>query len=155
MFGLFDFLMGFIQWGLLAVVPAGVFAFAVSNGMSFKQAGLLAGIGFALILGWNARGVVEKAGDNMALRAAIAERDRLQRHADNLSEELLAASAGIRREVDDAIYDIQRAAMAAREERGSCELTDDELDGLRRAFGYGADSREGSSTPSKLAPSVP
>lgn len=131
----------YLAWGALVGLPVAIFGVAASYGMNFRQAGMLAAIGFALMMGWNARGVVDRAGDNAALRAAMERAERFEARANELASEVEAERAEIRESVDDAIWQIQRAAAEARSARGVCELTDDELDGLRRAWGIEDDPR--------------
>jgi len=134
-----DIAMGWASWGALVAVPVAIGFFAINAGMGLRTAGLLAGIGFALVLGWNARGVLAEASASAELRAALAEKARLEDVAASLVAQLEAQRAATREEVDNAIEDIRRASAAVREERGVCRVTPDELDGLRRAFGYSAD----------------
>jgi len=56
-----DIAMGWASWGALVAVPVAIGFFAINAGMGLRTAGLLAGIGFALVLGWNARGVLAEA----------------------------------------------------------------------------------------------
>jgi len=140
MFGqILDIAMGWASWGALVVVPGAIGIFALNAGMGTRTAGLLAGIGFALVLGWNARGVLAEARASAELRAALSEKARLEDVAASLVSQLEEQRAATREEVDNAIEDIRRASADVREERGVCRVTPDELNGLRRAFGYIAD----------------
>lgn len=127
---------GFLQWGALAVVPAAIFFGAMSYGAKLRTAILAAAIGFSLVFGWNARGVLESSKESAELRQALEERDRWAMIAQQLTFELEQERTDIRSEVNEAITELERAGAEASSERGMCRITPGELDSLRRALGF-------------------
>lgn len=137
-----------IGYGILIGAPILTFVTLVNLGVQIRTAIAAALIVFVALLGWGARGIYEDAKGNAALSRALRERDLFEQRVNELAAEVERRRDNIRGEVDDAISDIIRANQDA--DRGdSCDITDSELDGLRRAMGYGEGAGNASATTGK------
>lgn len=142
----FRFLLGFAGWGLWVALPVATFMGCQYFGVPMKTSAAAAVIVFAGLTGWQARGLLAGAQESAELRRAVEARIRAEAEAQTLAALVEQDRSEIRSEVNDAIIDIQRASLEAADVRGSCPITDAELDGLRRAFGFGAEAGRGSAT---------
>lgn len=128
--------LDYLGWGGMFAAPVAVFLAAINLGLGKREALLVSTIAFAAFLGWNIRGTACEAADAAELRRLIAENERLEAANAELVAEVESDRQEIRGSVDDAIEEIRRASEAARAGRGACDITSDELDGLRRALGF-------------------